>query len=139
MSCHRPKPAQRYRAMNSMTLLTHAVTPRSGQLPRALGNVAAARRRRRSAADAVAEGSHLAAGSSAVSADFVHDGAQLAGLEMLRSGTTTCSDMYFYPEACMRALRSLGMRVVAGIVAIEFPTAYAAGCGRLSAQRAGDA
>ena len=61
-----------------------------------------------------------------ISADFVYDGTQLAALEMLRSGTTTCSDMYFYPEASLRALRSLGMRAVAGIVAIEFPTAYAA-------------
>ena len=60
-----------------------------------------------------------------VSADFVHDGAQLAAFEMLRSGTTTCSDMYFYPEASLRALRAMGMRAVAGIIAIEFPTAYA--------------
>ncbi|MEP6609172.1 MAG: TRZ/ATZ family hydrolase [Burkholderiaceae bacterium] len=60
-----------------------------------------------------------------VSADFVHDGAQLAALEMLRSGTTTASDMYFYPEATIRALRSWGMRAVAGIIAIEFPTSYA--------------
>lgn len=60
-----------------------------------------------------------------VSDDFVHDGAQLAAFEMLRSGTTTCSDMYFYPEASLRALRSLGLRAVAGIIAIEFPTAYA--------------
>ena len=60
-----------------------------------------------------------------VSADFVHDGAQLSALEMLRSGTTTASDMYFFPDSTVRALRSFGMRVVAGIIAIEFPTAYA--------------
>jgi 5-methylthioadenosine/S-adenosylhomocysteine deaminase len=60
-----------------------------------------------------------------VSAEFVHDGAQIAAFEMLRSGTTTCSDMYFYPEAALRALRGLGMRAVAGIIAIEFPSAYA--------------
>ena len=60
-----------------------------------------------------------------VSPEFVHDGSQLAALEMLRSGTTTCSDMYFYPEASLRALRSFGMRAVGGIIAIEFPTAYA--------------
>jgi 5-methylthioadenosine/S-adenosylhomocysteine deaminase len=45
---------------------------------------------------------------------------------MLRSGTTCASDMYFYPEASVRAFRALGMRIVAGIIAIEFPTAYAA-------------
>ncbi|MCU0938377.1 MAG: TRZ/ATZ family hydrolase [Burkholderiaceae bacterium] len=57
---------------------------------------------------------------------FVHDGAQLAALEMLRAGVTTCSDMYFYPEASARGLRSLGMRAVLGIIAIEMPTRYAA-------------
>ena len=63
--------------------------------------------------------------AAVVSADFVHDGAQLAALEMLRSGTTTCSDMYFFPEATLRAARSVGMRVAAGIIAIEFPSPYA--------------
>ena len=60
-----------------------------------------------------------------VSPEFVHDGSRLAATEMLRSGTTCCSDMYFYPEAAVRALRGVGMRAVAGIIAIEFPTAYA--------------
>jgi 5-methylthioadenosine/S-adenosylhomocysteine deaminase len=61
-----------------------------------------------------------------VSPEFVHDGTRAAATEMLRSGTTCCSDMYFYPEAAIRALRGLGMRAVAGIIAIEFPTTYAA-------------
>jgi 5-methylthioadenosine/S-adenosylhomocysteine deaminase len=61
-----------------------------------------------------------------VSSEFVYDGSRLAALEMLRSGTTCASDMYFFPEASVRAFRSLGMRVVAGIIAIEFPTVYAA-------------
>jgi 5-methylthioadenosine/S-adenosylhomocysteine deaminase len=61
-----------------------------------------------------------------VSPEFVYDGGRLAALEMLRSGTTCASDMYFYPEASVRAFRALGMRVVAGIIAIEVPTAYAA-------------
>jgi 5-methylthioadenosine/S-adenosylhomocysteine deaminase len=61
-----------------------------------------------------------------VSAEFVYDGTRLAAVEMLRSGTTCASDMYFYPEASVRAMRALGMRAVAGIIAIEFPTAYAA-------------
>ena len=56
---------------------------------------------------------------------FVYDGARLAGLEMLRAGVTTCADMYFYPEASARGLRSVGMRPVVGIIAIEFPTRYA--------------
>jgi len=61
-----------------------------------------------------------------VSPEFVHDGARLAALEMIRGGTTCCSDMYFYPEDTVRALRGVGMRAVAGIIAVEFPSAYAA-------------
>jgi 5-methylthioadenosine/S-adenosylhomocysteine deaminase len=60
-----------------------------------------------------------------VSDQFVYDGTRLAALEMLRAGTTCCSDMYFYPEESARALRDVGMRAVVGIIAIEFPTAYA--------------
>ena len=60
-----------------------------------------------------------------VSPEFVYDGSRLAAIEMLRGGVTCCSDMYFYPEASVRALRNAGMRAVAGIIAIEFPTAYA--------------
>jgi 5-methylthioadenosine/S-adenosylhomocysteine deaminase len=45
---------------------------------------------------------------------------------MLRAGVTTCSDMYFYPDIVGRALVAVGMRAVVGIIAIEFPTAYAA-------------
>lgn len=62
---------------------------------------------------------------SLVGEDFVHDGARLAAVEMLRAGVTTCSDMYFYPDLVARALTSVGMRAVVGIIAIEFPTAYA--------------
>ncbi len=60
-----------------------------------------------------------------VSDVFVRDGARLAAVEMLRAGVTTCSDMYFYPDVAARALASVGMRAVVGIIAIEFPTAYA--------------
>jgi len=60
-----------------------------------------------------------------VGEEFVQDGARLAAVEMLRAGVTTCSDMYFYPDVVARALTSAGMRAVVGIIAIEFPTAYA--------------
>jgi 5-methylthioadenosine/S-adenosylhomocysteine deaminase len=56
---------------------------------------------------------------------FVRDGAQLAAVEMLRAGITTCSDMYFYPDIVARALTGVGMRAVVGIIAIDFPTPYA--------------
>jgi len=58
--------------------------------------------------------------------DFVHAGSLLACAEMLRGGITTFNDMYFFPEATASAARRLGMRAVLGIIAIEFPTRYAA-------------
>lgn len=60
-----------------------------------------------------------------VSESFVHDGTRLAAIEMLRSGTTCCADMYFFPEAAARAFSETGMRASVGIIAIEFPSAYA--------------
>jgi len=61
-----------------------------------------------------------------VSEDFVRDGTLLACFEMLRGGVTCFSDMYFYPDAAARAASQAGMRCMLGIIAIEFPTAYAA-------------
>jgi 5-methylthioadenosine/S-adenosylhomocysteine deaminase len=58
--------------------------------------------------------------------DFVHAGTLLACAEMLRGGITTFNDMYFFPEAAASAAKRLGMRAVLGIIAIEFPTRYAA-------------
>ncbi len=60
-----------------------------------------------------------------VSAQFVYDGTRLAAAEMLRAGVTTCSDMYFFPEAAARALREVGMRAAIGLIALEFPSPYA--------------
>ncbi|MDR2240128.1 MAG: TRZ/ATZ family hydrolase [Zoogloeaceae bacterium] len=60
-----------------------------------------------------------------VSAAFARDGALLACAEMLRGGITCFNDMYFFPEAAAEAARSLGMRAALGLLAIEFPTAYA--------------
>lgn len=65
-----------------------------------------------------AEGKH-------VSDEFVHDGSVLAMAEMLRSGITCVNDMYFFPEATARAALKTGMRASLGIIAIEFPSAYA--------------
>jgi 5-methylthioadenosine/S-adenosylhomocysteine deaminase len=57
--------------------------------------------------------------------EFCHDGTLLAMAEMLRAGATTVNDMYFFPEASARAALRAGMRAVLGMIAIEFPTAYA--------------
>ena len=49
----------------------------------------------------------------------------LACAEMLRGGITCFNDMYFYPEASARAAIASGMRASIGMIAIDFPTAYA--------------
>src|SRR5260370_2781152 len=61
-----------------------------------------------------------------VSPEFVYDGTLLACAEMLRGGVTCFNEMYFYPEAAARAALDSGMRAALGIIAFEFPTAYAA-------------
>jgi 5-methylthioadenosine/S-adenosylhomocysteine deaminase len=62
-----------------------------------------------------------------VSADFVRDGTRLAIAGMLRSGTTTCSDMYFFPEAAAAAYRSAGMRAQVAFPIFDFPSAWGSG------------
>ena len=61
-----------------------------------------------------------------VSAEFVRTGSLLACSEMLRGGVTCMNDMYFFPEATASAVLAAGMRASLGMIAIEFPTAYAA-------------
>ncbi len=61
-----------------------------------------------------------------VSPGFVRDGTRLACLEMLRGGVTCFNDMYFFPEAAVEAAVEAGMRIAAGLIVIDAPTAYAA-------------
>lgn len=60
-----------------------------------------------------------------VSEEFVHDGTQLALLEMLRGGTTCFNDMYFFPDVSARAVTNAGMRASLGLIAVDFPTVWA--------------
>jgi len=60
-----------------------------------------------------------------VGADFVRDGSLLACAEMLRGGITCFNDMYFFPEATAQAAVQARMRAAIGIIAVEFPSAYA--------------
>lgn len=55
-----------------------------------------------------------------MSREFVYQGSLLGGAEMLRGGTTTCHDMYFFAEDAARALREMGLRVVEGGFVIDF-------------------
>ncbi|WP_255305506.1 TRZ/ATZ family hydrolase [Acidithiobacillus ferrivorans] len=61
-----------------------------------------------------------------VSPEFVAMGTELAIAEMLRGGTTTFNDMYFFPEAAAEVAHRMGMRATVGHVVFDFPTAYAA-------------
>jgi 5-methylthioadenosine/S-adenosylhomocysteine deaminase len=60
-----------------------------------------------------------------VNPDFVRDGARLAIAEMLRGGTTCFNDMYFFPEVTAAVARECGIRACVGLIALDFPTAYA--------------
>ena len=56
-----------------------------------------------------------------VSPEFVYWGTLLASLEMVRGGTTTFTDMYFFQEEAARAVEAVGNRAVLGQVVIGFP------------------
>jgi len=56
---------------------------------------------------------------------FVRDGTELAIAEMLKSGTTCFSDMYFFPEVTARACVDAGMRACIGLIMVDFPSAWA--------------
>jgi 5-methylthioadenosine/S-adenosylhomocysteine deaminase len=56
---------------------------------------------------------------------FVRAGTRLAALEMIRSGTTTYVDMYYFEEEIARATKAAGLRGVLGQTIIQFPVADA--------------
>ncbi|MBM3756500.1 MAG: amidohydrolase [Acidobacteria bacterium] len=56
-----------------------------------------------------------------VTPDFVRAGTNLAVLEMLLSGTTTYTDMYYFEEVIADATAKAGMRGVLGQTIIQFP------------------
>ena len=58
-----------------------------------------------------------------VDAEFCVDGYRLAVAEMIRSGTTCLSDMYFFPDEIARCSQDL--RSVIGLIVLDFPTVWA--------------
>ena len=64
--------------------------------------------------------------SKLVDRRFVADGTELAIAEMVRSGTTCCNDMYFFPDVAAATAAGLGFRMSVGLIVIEFPSAWAA-------------
>jgi 5-methylthioadenosine/S-adenosylhomocysteine deaminase len=57
--------------------------------------------------------------------EFVRDGVELAVAEMLRGGTTCCSEDYFFPDAQAQAYKAHGFRALVALPIIEFPSAWA--------------
>ena len=60
-----------------------------------------------------------------VSDGFVREGTRLAVAEMFRGGTTCFNDMYFYPDEAAKTASEAGMRVVVGLIVLDFPTVWA--------------
>lgn len=54
-----------------------------------------------------------------VDADFVRIGTELACWEMLRGGTTTFVDMYYYPEVVAEVVEACGMRALVSATVID--------------------
>jgi 5-methylthioadenosine/S-adenosylhomocysteine deaminase len=59
-----------------------------------------------------------------VSPEFVRDGADLAIAEMIRSGTTCFSDMYFFPNVVAQQCHSAGMRCQIAFPIFDFASAW---------------
>jgi 5-methylthioadenosine/S-adenosylhomocysteine deaminase len=56
-----------------------------------------------------------------VTEEFVTWGTRLGALEMIRGGTTTYADMYYFEDAVARETKAAGMRGVLGETFIDFP------------------
>ena len=63
--------------------------------------------------------------SAHVSEEFVRDGVELAIVEMIRSGTTCFSDMYFFPDIAANTAQLMGMRCQIAFPVFDFPTIWA--------------
>ena len=57
-----------------------------------------------------------------VSRDFVKASTELAVLEMIKSGITTFSDMYFFEDEVAKVVENTGIRAILGEGIIDFPT-----------------
>jgi len=62
----------------------------------------------------------LPAEAKNVTAEFVEWGTRLACLEMIRSGTTTYADMYYFEDQVAEATARAGMRAVLGETILQF-------------------
>ncbi len=60
-----------------------------------------------------------------VDPDFVRVGVSLAAVEMIKSGTTTFSDQYFFPESAAAVAIDIGLRCQIAFPILDFPSAWA--------------
>jgi 5-methylthioadenosine/S-adenosylhomocysteine deaminase len=60
-----------------------------------------------------------------VDSQFAVDGFKLAAAEMIRSGTTCLSDMFYFPDEIARCAQQIGMRSVVGLIVLDFPSPWA--------------
>ncbi len=56
-----------------------------------------------------------------VTEDFVEWGTRLAALEMIRGGTTTYADMYYFEDAVARVTKAAGLRGILGETILDSP------------------
>lgn len=54
--------------------------------------------------------------------EFVRIGAGLAAIEMIKSGTTAFSDMYYYEDAAAQVCKQIGIRCFLGEGVLDFPS-----------------
>jgi len=54
--------------------------------------------------------------------EFIRIGVGLAAIEMIKSGTTAFSDMYFYEDAAAEVCKKIGMRCFLGEGVLDFPS-----------------
>lgn len=55
--------------------------------------------------------------------DDIYWGTKLACLEMIKTGTLTFNDMYFFPEASIKAIEEMGLRALVGLVIFDLSEA----------------
>jgi 5-methylthioadenosine/S-adenosylhomocysteine deaminase len=57
-----------------------------------------------------------------VNPEFIKTGTRLACWEMIRGGTTTFVDMYFYPDVIANVIEQCGLRAVISAPSIDYPS-----------------
>ena len=107
--------AARSRRARPSTRPGKIVLPGLDQHARPRADGAVSRPRRRPGADGLAaSATSFPAEAKTVSPEMVRVGTRLAALEMIQSGTTTFTDMYYFEEEIARAARAAGLRGVLG-------------------------